>query len=197
MTTKTLTNNAGGLATAIESGRHCQPVSRIVLDGSHKGTLFTWVDQYTGWIVYDIENRDCLGRHDRLAVVTVTQQQAGEDVADNGLNQCCLACDLEGGEWVVDADDLPELRRTYGDVLTVLWEQAAAPAAEEIDALEAEAAQHGDLLMAAMCRVASGRDPAALPLDGDERRRVDAMTADDALAEVARCLSEAAAQRDE
>lgn len=125
MKTESLTNNAAALATAIESGQHCHPASRIVRDGSHKGTLFTWVDHYTGWVVYDIENSEPLGRHDRLVVVTVTQQQAGDDVADNGLNQCCLACDLEAGEWVVDADDLPELRQTYGDVLTILWEQAA------------------------------------------------------------------------
>lgn len=119
----TLTNNAAALATAIDGGRHCEPASRIVRDAHHAGTLFTWVDRC--WVVYDLENRRCLGRHDRLAVVTVTQQQAGDDVADAGLNQCCLACDLEAGEWVVDAGDLPELRQTYGDVLTVLWEQAA------------------------------------------------------------------------
>ena len=73
---------------------------------------------------------------------------------------------------------------------------ADRPTDEQIAALEAEAAQHGDLLMAAICRVAAGRDHAAIPLDGGERRRVEAMTADAALAEVARCLREAAAQRD-
>lgn len=123
MTTDRLTNNAATLATAIDGGRHGEPASRIVRDGQHAGTLFTWVDRC--WIVHDLENRRCLGRHDRLAVVTVTQQQAGEDVADAGLNQCCLACDLEAGEWVVDADDLPELRQTYGGIMDVLWEQAA------------------------------------------------------------------------
>lgn len=122
-TAATLTNIAAALAAAIDGGRHCEPASRIVLDGQHAGTLFTWVDRF--WIVYDLENRESFGRHDRLAVVTVTQQQAGEDVADAGLNQCCLACDLEAGEWVVDADDLPELRQTYGDTMEVLWEQAA------------------------------------------------------------------------
>lgn len=124
MTTDRLTNNAAALAASIDGGRHCEPASRIVRDGAHAGALLTWVDRC--WVVYDLENRQCLGRHDRLAVVTVTQQQAGEDVADNGLNQCCLACDLEAGEWVVDAENLPELRQTYGDILEVLWEQAAA-----------------------------------------------------------------------
>ena len=71
------------------------------------------------------------------------------------------------------------------------------PTAEQIAALEAEATQHGDLLMAAICRVAAGRDHAEIPLDGDDRRRVDATTTDDALAEVARCLREAAAQSDD
>ena len=123
----TLTNNAAALAAAIDAGRHCEPASRIVRDGHHAGTLFTWVDNRR-WVVCDLENPARMyGWHDRLAVVTVTQQCRGEDVADNGLNQCCLACDLEAGEWVVNADnDLPDLRQTYGEVLEVLWEQAAA-----------------------------------------------------------------------
>lgn len=120
----TLTNNANALASAVDGGRHCEPASRIVRDGSHKGTLFTWIDQYTGWVLYDLENSEPLGRRGRLAVVTLTQQRAGEDAADAGLNQSCLACDLEAGEWVVDADDLPALRQTYGDALEVLWGQA-------------------------------------------------------------------------
>ena len=117
----TLTNNAAALASATDGGRHCEPASRIVRDGNHAGTLFTWVDRC--WIVCDLERRTC-EEISRLAVVTVTQQNPGEDVADNGLNQCCLACDLETGEWVVDADnELPDLRQTYGDALQVLWEQ--------------------------------------------------------------------------
>ena len=71
------------------------------------------------------------------------------------------------------------------------------PTAKQIAALESEAAQHGDLLMAAICRVAAGRDHAEIPLDGDDRRRVDSMTTNDAMAEVVDCLREAAAQRDD
>lgn len=114
-----LTGNARALAIATEYDCQFGPASRIVRDGHHCGTLFTWVERRL-WVVYDLENSRCLGEHDRLAVVTVN-----EDEADRGLNQCCLACDLDvtGGEWVVDADELHELRRVYGDTLTVLWEQ--------------------------------------------------------------------------
>lgn len=117
-----LTNNAAELASAIEDCRRCEPASRIVGDGWHAGTLFTYVDD-RHWIVCDLQQLTS-EKIDRLAVATVKQQQRGEDAAEWGLNQCCLACDLETGEWVVDADDLPELRQIYGDVLEVLWEQA-------------------------------------------------------------------------
>lgn len=42
--------------------------------------------------------------------------------ADDGLNQYCIACDLEapGGIWVVTSDDYPELVRTYGEALLVV-----------------------------------------------------------------------------
>lgn len=116
-----LINNAASLAEALDCDRHCQPASRIVRDGWHSGTLFTWVDDL--WVVYDLENRACLGEHDRLAVVSLEVPEAD---ADAGLNQCCLGCDLECGEWVIDAEDLPDLRETYGAALVVLWEQDEA-----------------------------------------------------------------------
>jgi hypothetical protein len=44
----------------------------------------------------------------------------GFDLADRGLNQASVACDLEGrGLWVVEGGDLPPLLLTYGRVLTV------------------------------------------------------------------------------
>lgn len=117
-----LTNTAFHLATAIDADGHCEPASRIVRDGSHKGTMFSWING--DWIVVDLENRKYLGTVKRLAVVTLDASD-DQDRADNGLNQKSLGCDLdtEGGEWVVDADELDNLRESYGDELIVLWEQ--------------------------------------------------------------------------
>jgi len=54
---------------------------------------------------------------------TADLEQASEDgldLADRGLNQAAVACDLEGrGLWVVRCSDLPDLLLTYGDLLTV------------------------------------------------------------------------------
>ena len=117
--TSTLKGNAFVLDRAVREYSRLAPASAICRDGHHKGTLFTWLGEQ--WSVVDLENREFHGFHDRLAVVTI-----GEDVdADDGLNQAALGIDLEvpGGEWVVDADDLEELRETYGDTLEVVWEQ--------------------------------------------------------------------------
>lgn len=118
MTTTNLTGNAYALSQATEQDDHCRPGSVIVRDGSHSGTLFTWVGD--SWIVYG-----SLGRIDRIAVVTL-EPDGTDDQADRGLNQIQIGCDLEvkHGEWVVDADDLQSLRDNYGDDLVVLWEQA-------------------------------------------------------------------------
>lgn len=126
MTSKTNTNslnhNSYVLARAMEQDDHCRPGSVIVRDGSHSGTLFTWVGD--SWIVYDLEGCNSLGRIDSIAVVTL-EPDGTDDQAERGLNQTCIACDLEvkHGEWVVDAEDLPGLRDAYGDDLVVLWEQ--------------------------------------------------------------------------
>lgn len=123
MTTKNITGNAYALSQAMEQEDHCRPGSVIVRDGSHSGTLFTWVGD--SWIVYDLENHDCRGEYGRIAVVTL-EPDGTDDQPERGLNQVCLACDLEvkHGEWAVDADDLQGLREAYGDDLVVLWEQS-------------------------------------------------------------------------
>ena len=119
----TFGNNSFSLRTAISNDRHCEPASRIVRDGSHFGTMFSWVQEK--WVVVDLENRNFIGTFDRLAVVSLASDE--ELDADSGLNQAALGCDLDcpQGEWVVDADDLSDLRETYGDALVVLWEQEA------------------------------------------------------------------------
>ena len=121
---QTLTNNARHLATAIENDRHCEPASRIVRDGQHDGTLFTWLGRE--WVVYDLDNHQLCCRCDRLAVVSLHSDDS--DDADNGLNQAAIGFDMEAqphGEWVIDAEDIDSLREGYGDKLVVLWEQAA------------------------------------------------------------------------
>lgn len=118
----TLTNNAHHLATAIEVGRHCEPASRIVRDGNHDGTLFTWTGRE--WIVFDLDGNDFRCRCDRIAVVTL--RPGDPDAADRGLHQAAIGWDMEvqpEGEWVIDAEDLDSLRKTYGDELVVRWEQ--------------------------------------------------------------------------
>lgn len=122
-----LDNNAFSLATAVDADGHCEPASRVVCDGHHKGTIFSWFDGE--WIVTDIENREYRGHFDRLAVVSLDYDSDDlpevddADAADYGLNQAMLGCDLDCGEWVVDAEDLDDLRETYGESLIVLWEQ--------------------------------------------------------------------------
>ena len=122
MTTTNLTGNAYALSQAMEQDDHCRPGSVIIRDGSHSGTLFTWVGDQ--WIVYDLENREHRGEYDRIAVVTL-ESDGTDDQAERGLNQLQIGCDLEvkHGEWVVDVDDLKALRLGYGDDLVVLWEQ--------------------------------------------------------------------------
>ena len=124
-----LDNNALGLARAMDDEGHCRPGSVIVRDGSHSGTLFTWIEGR--WIVYDLENGQPRGERDRIAVVSI-EPDGDQDQAERGLNQLCLACDLETprGEWVVDAEDLPELREQYGANLVVLWEQGGPDRSE-------------------------------------------------------------------
>ena len=124
-----LDNNALGLARAMDDEGHCRPGSVIVRDGSHSGTLFTWAEGR--WIVYDLENGQPRGERDRIAVVSI-EPDGDQDQAERGLNQLCLACDLETprGEWVVDAEDLPELREQYGANLVVLWEQGGPDRSE-------------------------------------------------------------------
>lgn len=116
--TSTLKNNAFALNRAMESGGHCAPASAICRDGSHDGTLFTWLG--TEWAATDLENRKFLGFFARLAVVTLNDADA-----DDGLNQIALGCDFEvqNCEWVVDALELEGLRECYGDALEILWEQ--------------------------------------------------------------------------
>ena len=121
-----LKNNAFALAEAIGRESHCTPASVIVRDGHHRGVLFAWTGEV--WIVVDLENRQWIGEYERLAVVTLHN----EADPDNGLNQVCLACDLEtpNGEWVLDAEALAEIRHneTYNDDdLESLWEQPGTP----------------------------------------------------------------------
>lgn len=118
MSTTGLKNNAFTLNQAIENSGHCEPGTAWVLDGHHKGTLFTWVGSQ--WCVVDLENRK-LDFVSRIAVVTLE----GDADPDSGLNQDMIGVDLECGEWVVDRDDLKGLKETYGDDLVILWEQPA------------------------------------------------------------------------
>ncbi len=114
--TATLKNNAFTLNRVIENTGH-DLASTIVRDGHHKGTLFTWLE--TRWCVVDLEGSELRGFFDRIAVVTL----AGEADAANGLNQTQIGCDMECGEWVVDAEALDSLKETYGELLSVIWEQ--------------------------------------------------------------------------
>lgn len=123
-TTK-LDNNAFALNRAMREFGHCEPASAICRDGHHSGTLFTWLPDSSCWVVFDIENRQHRGIFDRLAVVSLEPSDE-PDRADDGLNQAALGMDMESqpaGEWIVDADDLDSLRESYGDELTVIWEQ--------------------------------------------------------------------------
>ena len=124
----TFGNNSFSLRTAISNDPHCEPASRIVRDGAHLGTMFSWLNGH--WIAVDLENRNFIGTFDRLAVLSLASDEERDEEldADSGLNQVALGCDLDcsRGEWVVDADDLSDLRETYGDTLIVLWEQEEA-----------------------------------------------------------------------
>ena len=117
-----LDNNSFALATAVDQDGHCEPASRVVRDGHHSGTMFSWFDGE--WHVLDLENREYIGKFHRLAVVTI-EPDGDEFQADRGLNQTAIGFDMEvdGGEWIVDADELDNLRETYGEQLTVCWEQ--------------------------------------------------------------------------
>lgn len=114
----TLKNNAFALASAIEATAHCRPGTALVIDGHHRGTLFTWLGKE--WAVTCLEQRKFMGTHARIAVVALTDADAD---ADDGLNQAALGIDLECGEWVVPTEELPALCEGYGDALEVLWEQ--------------------------------------------------------------------------
>ena len=117
-----LKNVAFHLATAIGAEGHGEPAARLVRDGHHSGTLFCWDGDE--WVVTDIENRRYVGTYKKLAVVELIPVEGGDgNDADNGLNQTQLGCDLDCGEYVVDADDMDHLRDIYGENLVVLWEQ--------------------------------------------------------------------------
>ena len=112
-------NNAFALNEALSKKSHL-----TVRDRWHRGSLFVWTGEV--WVAVDLEKREWIGEYSRLAVVTLV----GEADPDNGLNQVCLACDLEvaGGEWIVDAAELCALQEAWGDDLEVLWEQPCEPA---------------------------------------------------------------------
>jgi hypothetical protein len=116
-----LDNNAFHLATAIDMDGHCEPASRVVRDGHHKGTMFSWFENK--WTALDLENREYLGQCEKLAVVTLCDCDC--DDADRGLNQAAWGIDfeVEGGEWVIDAEELDDLREIYGEQLVLIWEQ--------------------------------------------------------------------------
>lgn len=113
---RTLTNNAHSLNEVLQG----QKGFTRVRDGHHAGTCFSWIDDCE-WLVSDLENSTCY-TVDRIAVVSLLNSAD----ADDGLNQSCLACDLEvpGGEWVVEADSLEDLQQGYGDDLEVIWTQS-------------------------------------------------------------------------
>lgn len=74
-------------------------------DAHHKGTDIYYSDRLRKWVVVDLENK-AVSFADRLAVYT-----SSVDGDETGLNQACVACDLDGqGFWVVplDSDDSPE-----------------------------------------------------------------------------------------
>lgn len=117
-------SNAANLISAIEEARSSEwPVSRVVRDQYGPGTILTFFDGR--WIATPLDWAAApIKKAARLAVVAHTHP---EDSADNGLNQSALAMDMEieGGEWIVDADDLDDLRGGYGEALEVIWEQDA------------------------------------------------------------------------
>ena len=116
--TRQLTGNANALQSAIVDPVDGTVACRIVTDGQHRGALFAWLGDY--WVVTDVDGLKCLGLFERLAVVSL---EVDAD-ADDGLNQTAIGFDLDAGEWVVPADDLPGLRDTYGKALVVRWEQS-------------------------------------------------------------------------
>ena len=112
-----LKNNAYVLVQALDQTSYA-----VVRDGHHRGTLFAWTGEV--WLVCDLEDMRSTRREaKRIAVVTLHN----EADADSGLNQACLGCDLEAGEWVLDADDIAEMRVAYEDDLESLWEQPGTP----------------------------------------------------------------------
>lgn len=80
---------------------------RFIGDSHHKGTNFYWQERLEQWVVVDLEN-ELVSTHDRLALVRC------EGDADEGLNQECLGCDLDGaGLWLVDAEYVDECDEGY------------------------------------------------------------------------------------
>lgn len=93
----------------------------LVRDSGHLGTLLTWLEDSSEWLAVTLDGAPEVSRHDELAEVRLDcdPEQANEPDADCGLNQACVACDLEGdGYWLVDALCLDELREVYGERLT-------------------------------------------------------------------------------
>ena len=82
-------------------------------DAQHRGTEVFWSEHRQRWVLVDLEN-EALQIVERIAVVRCNGD------AEEGLNQNCLACDLEGqGLWIVDADYLDDCDEGYLDVIAV------------------------------------------------------------------------------
>lgn len=119
-----LTGISLALASAVESSRPGEPITRLIRDAHYSGILFTWLDDQ--WYVLDFDSMDCAGVFKRLSVVTLESADPDAACGSGGLNEFAIGCDIDmrSGEWVVDAADLADLRDGYGDELIVLWEQA-------------------------------------------------------------------------
>lgn len=133
----TLKNVAFCLSKAVESTIDSTFGTAHILDSHQSGSLLTWTGEE--WHNTDLEGKTYRGTFERAAVVSLDESsedypqiehpeygpENDPDAADLGLNQVCEACDLDCGEWVIDASKIESLRETYGTSLVVIWEQQA------------------------------------------------------------------------
>ena len=71
-----------------------------VTDGNQSGTDVFWSERQSRWVFVDYNNSS-VSYAERIAAVRLCEGQDPEE----GLNQNCLACDLDGpGLWIVDAE---------------------------------------------------------------------------------------------
>ena len=88
-------------------------------DAHHKGADVYFSERRKQWVVVDLENRE-VNFADRLVVY-----RSAKDGDETGLNQTCVACDLDGqyGYWVVPHDKGDEIELVDGVYLE--WDSEA------------------------------------------------------------------------